>query len=124
VNCACSAAARADGCCSRGKISTDLHVRARQRTVLDAVTRPGPRKAQFMKDLGSKTRYPGVYRLDKHTYRIKAKYRDPRTGKDKWLHRMLEGVSAQEAAAERKRLLAEVKRGGQRGRRLKVSVSA
>ena len=68
-----------------------------------------------MKENGTKTRYPGVYRINVRKYRITGKYRDPRTGKERWINRLLEGVSAQEAVTERKRALDEAKSGGDPG---------
>ena len=92
----------------RKKLSISLPGIALRRTILLAAMRPGLRKELVpMKLKGTKTRYPGVYRIDKRTYRIQAKYRDPRTGKERWIQRLLHGVSAQQAAAERKRLLGE-----------------
>ena len=51
-----------------------------------------------MRNKGKATRYPGVYRIDENSYWIRAKAVDLRTGKDKEVTKLLEGVSLQEAA--------------------------
>jgi len=55
------------------------------------------------------TRYPGVFRIDQAKYWIRAKVVDPRTGKHKEIDRILEGVTAHEAAQKRDLLINEVK---------------
>ena len=55
------------------------------------------------------TRYPGVFRLDQATYWIRAKVVDPRTGKHKEIDRILDGVTAHEAAQKRDVLINEIK---------------
>ena len=55
------------------------------------------------------TRYPGVFRLDQAKYWVRAKVIDPRTGKNKEIDRILEGVTAHEAAQQRDLLINETK---------------
>jgi integrase len=66
------------------------------------------------------TRYPGVFRLDQATYWIRAKVVDPRTGKNKEIDRVLEGVTAHEAAQKRDDLINDVKQSVQQARRVRV----
>jgi integrase len=58
---------------------------------------------------GTPTRYPGVLRIDDRTYWIRAKVVDPKTGKNREVQRLLEGVSLQEAAQKRAELMKDVK---------------
>jgi integrase len=55
----------------------------------------------WMRVNGKRTKYPGVYQIDEKTFRIRAKALDPRTGKARQKERLLEGVSAPQAAKER-----------------------
>ena len=66
------------------------------------------------------TRYPGVFRLDQATYWIRAKVVDPRTGKNKEIDRVLDGVTAHEAAQKRDDLINDVKQSVQQARRVRV----
>lgn len=50
------------------------------------------------------TRYPGVYQVGPSSYRIRATIKDPRTGKRREVDRLIEGVSAPEAAREREEM--------------------
>lgn len=61
-----------------------------------------------MRQQGQKTRYPGVYRVNDNSYRVRAVGIDPRTGKKKAVEKLYEGVSAQEAARKRSELLEEI----------------
>ena len=56
-----------------------------------------------------KTRYPGVQRVSTSTYRVRAKVKDPRTGETKEIDQLVEGVSAQTAAAIRSERIVAVK---------------
>jgi integrase len=66
------------------------------------------------------TRYPGVFRLDQATYWIRAKVVDPRTGKHKEIDRILEGVTAHEAAQRRDALINEIKQSVQHAKKVRV----
>ncbi|HEY0252741.1 MAG TPA: site-specific integrase [Kofleriaceae bacterium] len=66
------------------------------------------------------TRYPGVFRLDQATYWIRAKVVDPRTGKQKEIDRVLEGVTAHEAAQKRDDLINEIKSAVERTQKQRV----
>jgi len=66
-----------------------------------------------MKEKGTRTRrYPGVYRIDERTFRIRVKALDPRTGKTKEVQKLLEGLSAHEANARRDGLARQIHEGG------------
>lgn len=60
---------------------------------------------------GSKTRFPGVFRVDSKTFRIDGEVRDPRTGKVRQVERILHGLTAQEAATTRADELAKIRNG-------------
>ncbi len=62
-----------------------------------------------MRQLGKKSRYPGVYRINDNSYRIRAIAIDPRTGRKKAVEKLCDGVSAQEAARQRAELLNEIR---------------
>ena len=62
-----------------------------------------------MRKQGSATRYPGVYRVNDNSYRLRAVAVDPRTGKKKAVEKLVEGVSAQEAARMRSELMQEIR---------------
>jgi integrase len=66
------------------------------------------------------TRYPGVFRLDQATYWIRAKVVDPRTGKHKEIDRILDGVTAHEAAQKRDSLINEIKQSVQQSKKVRV----
>jgi integrase len=66
------------------------------------------------------TRYPGVFRLDQATYWIRAKVVDPRTGKHKEIDRILDGVTAHEAAQKRDALINEIKQSVQHSKKVRV----
>jgi integrase len=66
------------------------------------------------------TRYPGVFRLDQATYWIRAKVVDPRTGKSKEIDRVLDGVTAHEAAQKRRDLIDEAKQTVQQVQKVRV----
>lgn len=55
----------------------------------------------LVRNKGTVTRYPGVYRMDEMTYWIRAKATDPRTGNKKEVGKLLEGVTIQQAAQQR-----------------------
>lgn len=62
-----------------------------------------------MRQHGTKTRYPGVFRVNDNSYRVRAVGTDPRTGKKKAREMLYEGISAQEAARMRSVLLDEIR---------------
>lgn len=66
------------------------------------------------------TRYPGVFRLDQAKYWIRAKVVDPRTGKHKEIDRILEGVTAHEAAQKRDLLINEIKYPVEQAKKVRV----
>jgi integrase len=59
----------------------------------------------LVRNKGTVTRYPGVYRMNEMTYWIRVKATDPRTGKTKEVAKLLEGVTIQQAAQERAELM-------------------
>ena len=66
------------------------------------------------------TRYPGVFRLDQATYWIRAKVVDPRTGKAKDINRVLDGVTAHEAAQKRDQIMLEATQTVQQVQKVRV----
>jgi integrase len=72
-----------------------------------ALRRVGTR-TMWMRQQGQKTRYPGVYRVNDNSYRVRAVGTDPRTGKKKAVEKLYEGVSAQQAARLRTDLIEEI----------------
>ncbi len=62
-----------------------------------------------MRQQGKGTRYPGVYRVNNDTHRIRAVGIDPRTGRKKQVEKLVNGVSAQEAARLRAELAEEIR---------------
>jgi len=66
-------------------------------TLIAVLGRPETEWRALVKDKAP-TRYPGVFRLDQVNYWIRAKVVDPRTGKNKDIDRVLEGLTAHEAA--------------------------
>ncbi len=66
------------------------------------------------------TRYPGVFRLDQAVYWIRAKVVDPRTGKPREIDRVLEGVTAHEAAQKRDSLINEIKNPIEQAQKVRV----
>jgi integrase len=75
-----------------------------------------------MSQLGTPTRYPGVYKVTEtdNTYRVRAIAVDPRTGKKKEIEKLLEGVSAPEAARVRSELIEQIKRPAREAKRMRV----
>lgn len=63
-----------------------------------------------MRNRGTATRYPGVYRVDDMTYWIRAKATEGRTGKKKEVEKLLNGVTIQEAAQHRADLVDTIKK--------------
>ena len=61
-----------------------------------------------MRRSGTATKYPGVLRVGPKTYRVRAKVKDPRTGKRKEIDRLLTDVTLQQAARKRGALLREL----------------
>lgn len=92
-------------------------------TVVGAVRRLGG-KVTEMRISGTKTRYPGVFRIEDMSYRIRAVGTDPRTGRRRQVEQVLKGVTAPEAAKQRVALQAEISDGegdGGSGGRLRIS---
>ena len=73
-----------------------------------------------MRNKGKATRYPGVYRIDENSYWIRAKAVDLRTGKDKEVTKLIEGVSLQEAAQQRAALIEVAKNPAPTAARMRV----
>jgi integrase len=61
-----------------------------------------------------------VFRLDQANYWIRAKVVDPRTGKNKEIDRILEGVTAHEAAQKRDALINEIKQSVEQIKKVRV----
>lgn len=74
----------------------------------------------FVVNTKTPTRYPGVFRLDQATYWIRAKVVDPRTGKPREIDRVLDGVTAHEAAQARDRLINEIRQPPERAQKQRV----
>jgi hypothetical protein len=73
-----------------------------------------------MRNRGTATRYPGVYRVDERTYWVRAKATDLRTGKKKEVEKLLEGVSIHEAAQQRAELFEVAKNPAPSAKRTRV----
>jgi integrase len=73
-----------------------------------------------MRNRGTSTRYPGVYRVDENTYWIRAKATDLRTGKKKEVEKLLEGVNLQQAAQMRAELFEAAKNPAPSAKRTRV----
>src|SRR5215467_7718874 len=74
----------------------------------------------IMRNRGTATRYPGVYRVGDDKYWIRAKATDLRTGKKKEVAKLLEGVSVQEAAQQRAALMDVAKNPAPSQKRMRV----
>jgi integrase len=74
----------------------------------------------IMRNRGTATRYPGVYRVDDDKYWVRAKATDLRTGKTKEVEKLLEGVSLQEAAQQRATLVEVAKNPAPSMKRMRV----
>lgn len=59
------------------------------------------------KNPGKKTSIPGVYKVGRNRYRVRAKYTDPRTGRTKELDQIVEARRPEQAAAKREQLREE-----------------
>lgn len=77
-------------------------------------------RTMLMRQQGQKTRYPGVFRVNDNTYRVRAVAMDPRTGKKKAREMLYEGISAQEAARKRSVLIEEIRSAAEAVQRLRV----
>lgn len=73
-----------------------------------------------MRNAGTPTKYPGIYRIDDNTYRARAKVLDQRTGKTKEIDRVLRGVTARDAADLRGGLIKEAQAPTAEVQRLRV----
>ena len=73
-----------------------------------------------MRNRGTATRYPGVYRIADDKYWVRAKATDLRTGKKKEVEKLLEGVSLQEAAQQRAALFEVAKNPAPSMKRMRV----
>lgn len=67
-----------------------------------------------MRSKGTKTKYPGVFRVNDKTYRVVGEARDPRTGKVKQVERTLHGLTAQQAARMRADELENIRNGNRK----------
>src|SRR2546421_10916361 len=74
----------------------------------------------IVRNRGTATRYPGVYRVDDDKYWVRAKTTDLRTGKTKEVEKLLEGVSLQEAVHQRATLLELAKNPAPSAKRMRV----
>ena len=71
-----------------------------------------PVKESQMRSKGKKTRYPGIKSLGEGRYRVRLKWRDPKTGKAKEVDRTFEGLaSPAEANGRREELRAQLEAG-------------
>ena len=68
-------------------------------------------RKEAMKERGTPTKYPGVFKLENRKFRVRGKVTDPRTGKPREADRILTDVSAQAAARERAEILREMRAG-------------
>ena len=107
--------ARSDPTCSPLPNLTALFPPGPRVTLVAVLGRPETEWSAVVKDKVP-TRYPGVFRLDQATYWIRAKVVDPRTGKNKEIDRVLDGVTAHEAAQKRDDLINDVKQSVQQAR--------
>ena len=82
------------------------------------VGRPGRKRAMARRQQGMKTEFPGVYRIDETTYRIRFHYVDVRDGKKKEVDRILSDVTVRQAAKTRERMAEDAVRN--RSERVKV----
>jgi hypothetical protein len=73
-----------------------------------------------MRNRGTATRYPGVYRVDDMTYWIRAKATEARTGKKKEVEKLLSGVTIQQAAQQRADLVNAMKKPIAEAKRMRV----
>jgi hypothetical protein len=87
--------------------------------VILALRRVGKGRSAMRKQ-GTKTRYPGVYRVNDNSYRLRGIAVDPRTGKKKAVEKLVVGVSAQEAARMRSELMQEIRVPAPEARRVRV----
>lgn len=60
--------------------------------------------AKRTKTTGERTPYPGVYRIDPTTYRVRGKWHDAKTGRTRELDRLVKAASAEKAAVIRSQL--------------------
>ena len=71
-----------------------------------------PVKESQMRRTGKKTRYPGIQSLGDGSYRVRLKWRDPKTGKAREVDRTFEGLaSPAEASGRREELRAQLEAG-------------
>jgi hypothetical protein len=84
----------------------------------------GGKEATSMKRSTMPTKYPGVFKIDEKTFRIRVTATDLRTGRKKEMDRLLEGVSAQQAAKERAVLLEKLQEGTEHAPRMRVGAYA
>lgn len=64
-----------------------------------------------MREAGERTKYPGVYRLGDNRYRVTGKVRDPRTGRVKFLERVVTADTENGAVRARLNMIEEVREG-------------
>ena len=64
-----------------------------------------------MRQTGTPTKYPGVYKLENRKFRVRGKVTDPRNGKKREIDRILTGLGAQAAARMRAEMLDQLRAG-------------
>ena len=89
---------RSAATCSRRTNSIALFPPEPRATLAATLGRLETERILLVRNKGTVTRYPGVYRMNEMTYWIRAKATDPRTGKTKEVTKLLEGVTMQQAA--------------------------
>lgn len=82
--------------------------------------RPWTERFLLVRNRGNATRHPGVYRVDDGTFWIRAKVLDPRTGTKKEVERLLNGVTINQAVAERLKLIDSLKNPVAQTKRMRV----
>src|SRR5206468_1371461 len=93
--------------CSPSTSLNDSFVPGQHGIVDPAVERLGGIGTE-MRISGKKTRYPGVFKIDEKMHRIRVVGTNPKTGKRRQAERVLEGVTAAEAALKRAELQAQL----------------
>src|SRR5690349_13749388 len=69
---------------------------------------PESRWRLFMSQKAAKTRYSGVARISETSFRLRGRVRDPKTGKNLDLDRIVEAEGPYEASQQRNQLLADL----------------
>jgi integrase len=79
-----------------------------------------------MRQTGKATKYKGIEQLESNKFRVRAKVKDPRTGKPREVDRIVEGPGRTilDAVKQRATWIEEIKSGGAVGERTRVTFSA